>query len=153
MKNKQETIADFLDDSKKQDNITSGLEEKPVSLEEIAEVIAPEGEPKKTKKRRSKKEIDSEKSDESYEVEKRAMALSLIGITKSIALILDEPVWSLEDREEADFLAESTILFLDKVYPSWRKSSPYLDFISAWTAYFIKRVFIKKVIRKADDAE
>jgi len=147
---KKESLDEFFNDSIIEDNISSGLEEKPVSLEEIAKVIAPaaEDEPKK-RKRRTKKELEPEKSDKDSEFEKRSMALSLIGVTRSIALIIDEPVWSITDREEADFLAESTITFLDKVYPDWRKSSPYLDFISAWSAYFVGRLLSKKAMKKS----
>jgi len=149
MKKEKESLENFLD-ALPEDNSSPGLEEKPVSLEEIAEVIAPvEGETPKKRKRRTKKELTPEK-DETNEIEKRSMSLSLIGLTKSVSLLLNEPIWSIEDREEADFLSESTIAFLDKVFPSWRKSSPYLDFISAWSAYFVKRLFIKKTVKEAD---
>jgi len=147
---KKESLDEFFDEAIIEDTIPAGVEEKAVSLEEIAEVIAPvEGEIPKKRKRRTKKELTPEK-DETNEIEKRSMSLSLIGLTKSVSLLLGEPIWSIEDREEADFLAESTIAFLDKVFPSWRKSSPYLDFISAWSAYFVKRLFVKKTVKEAD---
>jgi len=149
MKKEKESLENFLD-VLPEDNISPEVEEKSVSLEEIAEVIAPvEGGTPKKRKRRTKKELTPEK-DETNEIEKRSMSLSLIGLTKSVSLLLNEPIWSIEDREEADFLAESTINFLDKVFPNWRKSSPYLDFISAWSAYFVKRLFVKKTVKETD---
>ncbi len=118
-----------------------------VSLDDVTKILQDETEtvqpPAKRKRGRPKKiETETQTEQKVDEIEKASMSLSLIMLTQAIAKIIGENKWEISDRQEADMLAESTIVFLDKVFPNWRISSPYIQFISAWGSYVAKRILL-----------
>jgi len=152
-KNKNdESVADFLGDGDQTKELLPLTTEaaEVVTLEQIADAILPETEPVKQKRTRRKKSEMPVDAGKNLNVEKASMSLTLIGLTKSIGFLVGNPIWEISEREEADFLAESSIAFLDKVYPQWRNSSPYIDFIASWSSYFVKRIFINKVTKETE---
>jgi len=110
-----------------------------VTLDQVGAILATEDTPKtKGKRGRKPKEAKDDKEGESVLI--ASMSFSLIGITKAVASLTGAK-WSLDDQKEADYLAQSTIEFLDYVYPNWKKASPIVNFSMAWSSYFIKRLF------------
>jgi len=152
---KKDSLDEFFDETslpKDVINNTSKEINEEISLDTIKTVLAEanEVEQPRKRKRRTKAELDTSKEDNEArlkQIEIASMSFSLIGLTRTIAYALNNPLWSIEDETEANFLAQSTINFLDKIYPDWRKTSPIVEFISAWSSYFAKRLLTAKKVK------
>jgi len=155
---KKESLDEFFDEASPLENVVNNTSKEineEISLDTIKTVLAEanEVEQPKKRKRRTKAELGTSKEDNEEklkQIEIASMSFSLIGLTRTIAYAFNNPLWSIEDESEANFLAQSTINFLDKIFPDWRKTSPIVEFITAWSSYFAKRLLTSKVKENAN---